>query len=120
MNHCLINKNSPEEREKGLFDSFIEHLSEKEKMLFSQDSPVLRLDDMSFNNNLSISLDGEGDVVLKAVDTNRKQVVSLEFCNSGGRSRKTYIALRLLLIAMRLDNEESTHYPDGNIHFNDI
>lgn len=79
--------------------------------------PVIRPDDMHANRALKLRLQSDGDVMVMitqegvtigGIDTGNPGdcAASLEFCVSGGRSRRTLQALHDLAEAMRLDNEE--------------
>jgi len=84
------------DKNRGVFSDTLNAMSAKELELFDKVDYSLRLDDMSFNNHLRVGRDGEGDIALTIVDSTRKQVASLEFCNSGGRSSNTFDILPAL------------------------
>ncbi len=75
---------------------------------------VIRGEDMSLDGRLIVTRQMDGDFVITIVqgkdygiDSEPGLEVSVEFCNSfngGGRSPKTYAALKNLMIAMAEDN----------------
>lgn len=71
---------------------------------------VERLEDMSPDGVLALTIQADGDVVILVREQQAarciKGVASIEFCASGGRSPRTLKALRELVKAMWLDNQE--------------
>lgn len=70
---------------------------------------IERAEDMSPDGRLSLCLDAEGDVHIKVFPPTGKEdayAPSLEFVAHCARSPRTVQALRDLMEAMRLDNEE--------------
>lgn len=75
---------------------------------------VDRKEDMSPDGVLRLFLQSDGDVIVQVVQVlddfgnraERSKVASVEFCASGGRSKRTLRALRALAQAMALDNTD--------------
>jgi hypothetical protein len=78
---------------------------------------VERTGDMHPTRKLRVTQQSDGDVIVSITqdgwpigDTDlgseKDRAASVEFCVSGGRSRRTHEALMALLVAIELDNEE--------------
>jgi hypothetical protein len=65
-----------------------------------------RLEDMSPNGHLRVTLDASNDVIVEVF--NGERFASVEFCNGaggGGRSPQTRMALIALMVAIEADNK---------------
>ena len=75
---------------------------------------VHREEDMSHDGQLVLLLQKDGDIIVNIRPSSDDRDyegspfgVSVEFCASGGRSPRTLKALRGLMEAMKLDNQEN-------------
>ena len=69
---------------------------------------VGRLDDMSADAHLRVTLDGDNDVIVSVLD--KDGGASVEFCtpgSGGGKSTRTRQALIALMVAIEADNAEN-------------
>jgi hypothetical protein len=78
------------------------------------DIAVSRKEDMSYRGQLKVLTDAEGDIHVAVFcddgDGNIDSMASIEFCNcgiGGGKSPNTMKALRELMKAMELDNQQT-------------
>ena len=70
---------------------------------------VKRIEDMSPRGHLKLLLQDDGDIIVAVYPEENGLIQpggSVEYCNSGGRSRHTLQALRALMVAMERDNAE--------------
>lgn len=71
------------------------------------DRLIARRCDMNGGHKLQLLRDGDGDIhVCVMPQDHRHTFESVEFCNSGSQSHRTYRALLLLEEAMRLDEQD--------------
>lgn len=74
-----------------------------ESEIIWEQQTIQRKHDMSPSGELTVMVDGDGDMCLSIWDDGRGVMADLEFCTpgtGGGGSPKTYQALRNLFIAM--------------------
>jgi hypothetical protein len=70
-----------------------------------------RYEDMSPDGKLTIIIDEDGDTLISS--TKEQFHINLEFCTpmiGGGQSARVHMALRMLALAIKLDNEERKQY----------
>lgn len=61
---------------------------------------------MSQDGYLELFRDNEGDIIISVINKERKRS-SVEFCWSGGYSKNTFKALKILMESMKKDNQEN-------------
>jgi len=95
----------------------------------SRDSEITRNEDMSPDGRLTLLKCDDGDIILTVREAGEKgSGQSVEFCNSGGQSRRTLAALHALHRAMLEDEAERPHgygaearrVPDGTDGVRDL
>ena len=91
------------------------------KVLFDQ-GVVMRKHDMSPDGKLTALVQDDGDMCLSIFDDENGSVASVEFTtpfSGGGQSENTWFALRLLFLAMTLDEIEREGHRSGGFPISD-